>query len=114
MEIMANILIISGNLKDWNKNSGGVERTATLAEAFPNHNVTFLCFAWDTNPEIKKINENITFIRVGLSDKAFRQRKVLIRGDAKRNYDIAISILKPLLKNFTDKVLIIKQLSIST
>jgi hypothetical protein len=53
---MANILIISSNLKNWDKNSGGVERTATLAEALVGHDVTFLCFAWDTSSEVKKIN----------------------------------------------------------
>lgn len=101
---MANILIVSGNLKNWNKNSGGVERTATLAEALPNHNVTFLCFSWDTSSEIQKINENITFIRVGVDDRALRKHRNLIRQDAKKNYDITSHILKPFLTTFRNKV----------
>ena len=57
---MANILIISSNLTTWEKNSGGVERTATLAEALASHNVTFLCFSWKNDSEVKKINNKMS------------------------------------------------------
>jgi hypothetical protein len=101
---MANILIISSNLKNWNKNSGGVERTATLAEALVNHNVTFLCFAWDSSSEIKKINNNIKFIRPGAETPVMQKHKIRIAKDAKANHDVTKYLYKKYLKNFNKKV----------
>lgn len=101
---MANILIVSGNLKNWDKNSGGVERTATLAEAFPGHRVTFLCFSWDSTSESTIVGNNIKFVRVGIDERAIRKHRSLIRGDAKKNYDTTSSILKPFLGGFRNKV----------
>lgn len=64
---MAKILIISGNLRDWKKNSGGKERTATLAEAVAEagHEVTFLSFNW-YGPEI---NEKLKTVFILFSQK---------------------------------------------
>lgn len=101
---MARILIVSGNLKNWDKNSGGVERTATLAEAFPGHDVTFLCFSWDSTSESTIVGDNIKFIRVGIDERSIRKYRNLIRQDAKKNYDVTSSILKPFLTGFRNKV----------
>lgn len=101
---MANILIVSGNLKNWDKSSGGVERTATLAEAFPGHNVTFLCFSWDSSSESTIVGDNIRFIRVGIDERAIRKHRSLIRQDCKKNYDATSYILKSFLGGFRNKV----------
>lgn len=102
---MAEILIISSNLNKWDKNlGGGVERTATLAEAFPEHNVTFLCFSWDKGSEILKIDKNITFVRPAIEERIFQKYKVDILRKAKNNYDITKYIYKDHLKIFTNKV----------
>ena len=101
---MANILIISSNLKNWDKNSGGVERTATLAEALVGHEVTFLCFAWDSSSEIKKINNNIKFIRPAIEPAVVQKHKVRISKDAKPNHDITKYLYKKYLKSFTKQV----------
>lgn len=101
---MANILIISSNLKQWDKNSGGVERTATLAEALTGHDVTFLCFAWDPNPEVKKIGDNIKFIRPATESGVIQKHKIRISKDAKANHDITKHIYKKYLKTFTRQV----------
>jgi glycosyltransferase involved in cell wall biosynthesis len=101
---MANILIISSNLKNWDKNSGGVERTATLAEALIDHNVTFLCFAWDSSSEVKKINSNIKFIRPAAETPVVQKHKIRITKDAKANHDITKHLYKKYLKNFNKQV----------
>lgn len=99
---MSNILIISGNLKNWNKNSGGVERTATLAEAFPNDKVTFLCFSWDDKSEDYNIN-NIRFIKPRIEERALRHYRAHTRQAAKNNFDIIYKLAKPHIKDFIDK-----------
>ena len=101
---MANILIISGNLKNWDKNSGGVERTATLAEALVGHDVTFLCFSWDQSSEIKKVANNIKFIRPAVESAVIQKHKVRISKDAKANHDITKHLYKKYLKNFNKQV----------
>lgn len=101
---MANILIISSNLKNWDKNSGGVERTATLAEALTGHDVTFLCFAWDSSSEVKKINSNIKFIRPANEPAVIQKHKTRINKDAKPNHDITKHLYKKYLKSFNKQV----------
>jgi glycosyltransferase involved in cell wall biosynthesis len=101
---MANILIVSSNLKKWVKNSGGVERTATLAEAFPNDNVTFLTFSWDSQQETNYIAPNLTQIVEPTESMAFKKRSFFIRKQAKNNYDIAFDLCEPYLKHFKRKV----------
>jgi glycosyltransferase involved in cell wall biosynthesis len=101
---MANILIISSNLKNWDKNSGGVERTATLAEALTGHDVTFLCFAWDSSSEVKKINSNIKFIRPANEPAVIQKHKIRINKDAKPNHDITKYLYKKYLKSFNKQV----------
>lgn len=101
---MANILIISANLKSWEKNSGGVERTATLAEALADHNVTFLCFAWDTQGETKRIGNNILFVRPGNEINIVKKHKFRIQKEAKDNHDITKQLYKQYLKTFSKKV----------
>ena len=100
---MAEILVISANLRDWNKNSGGKERTANLIEALDGHNVTFLSFAWDPNGFEKQISENIYQIQPGISVTAIKQYKKLIRSIAQVNYDACFEILKNELILFTKK-----------
>ena len=100
---MAKILIISGNLRDWKKNSGGKERTATLAEAVAEagHEVTFLSFNW-YGPEInEKLNNGIYFIQPEIKNNVKRQRKHLISDIAKENWDIVFEILKDDLFEFS-------------
>jgi glycosyltransferase involved in cell wall biosynthesis len=91
---MSKILIVSGNLRDWSKNSGGKERTATLAEALHNHDVTFFSFAWGQESMNIKLHNGIHQIQVGLDNRTLRKYKELIRGKAKANHDTAVELLK--------------------
>lgn len=97
---MKNILIVSGNLKNWTKNSGGVERTATLAEAFPNDNVTFLCFSWDSVSEDRMIAQNIRFLRPPIDERALRHYSAHKRSAARNNFDIIYKLAKRHLNSF--------------
>jgi glycosyltransferase involved in cell wall biosynthesis len=102
---MAEILIISSNLSKWDKSlGGGVERTATLAEALTGHNVTFLCFAWTEDSEIKKIGNNIKFVKPSTEPAVIRKHRMAIRGDAKNNHDITKHLYVSYLKQFCNKV----------
>ena len=100
---MANILIISGNLQSWTKNTGGEERTATLAEALVGHCVTFLCFSWRGSPEIKNIN-HIEFIRPAAESNAREKHTMTVRENAQHNHDVTKYLHKKELKNFNDQV----------
>jgi UDP:flavonoid glycosyltransferase YjiC (YdhE family) len=102
---MAKILIISGNLRDWVKNSGGKERTATLAEAVveAGHDVTFLSFNWYGPAINEKLNNGIHFIQPEITNNTKRQRKRLIMDEAKENWDIVFEILKDDLFDFSKK-----------
>ena len=100
---MAKILIISANLKDWTKNSGGKERTATLAEALSEHEVTFLSFSW-TGPVInQKVNSFIKQIQPAIHVNVYKQYRKLINGVAQCNHDAAFEFLKEDLSSFTKK-----------
>ena len=101
---MANILIISSNLKNWEKNSGGVERTATLAEALIDHNVTFLCFAWSSESEVKRINEYIKFIKPANEARIVQRHRTSISREARANHDITKSLYKKYLRTFNNQV----------
>lgn len=99
---MKNILIISGNLKSWTKNSGGVERTATLAESFPNDNVTFLCFSWDSTSEDLMVSDNIRFLKPSIDERALRHYSAHKRSAARNNFDIIYKLAKRHLGGFID------------
>jgi glycosyltransferase involved in cell wall biosynthesis len=101
---MAKILIVSANLRDWNKNSGGKERTANLIEALSDHQITFLSFSWDTQSFEKQVSSNIYQIQPGISSTALNHYKKLIKGIAKTNYDACFELLKEDLLPFTKKV----------
>jgi glycosyltransferase involved in cell wall biosynthesis len=101
---MANILVVSSNLKKWVKNSGGVERTATLAESFPNDHVTFLTFSWDSQQETNHITPNLVQIVEPVESMAYKKREFFIRKQAKNNYDIAFDLCEPYLKHFRKRV----------
>ena len=102
---MAEILIISSNLSKWDKNlGGGVERTATLAEALTDHNVTFLCFSWNPESETKKINDNILFIKPATERGMIKRHIVATHKQAKNNHDITKYLLKKYLTEFSSKV----------
>jgi glycosyltransferase involved in cell wall biosynthesis len=101
---MANILIVSSNLRDWTKSSGGSERTATLAEALKDHKVTFLSFKWDYSESDTIINDSIREICVPVEPQVLRKYKTYIRGTAQNNYDIAFQMLAPFLKNYRKKI----------
>jgi hypothetical protein len=101
---MANILVVSSNLKKWVKNSGGVERTATLAESFPNDHVTFLTFSWDSQQETNHITPNLVQIVEPVESMAYKKREFFIRKQAKNNYDIAFDLCEPYLKHFKRRV----------
>ncbi len=100
---MAKILIISANLRDWTKNSGGKERTATLAEALSAHEVTFLSFVWGGDAFEKQISESIYQIQPEISGVALKKYRNLIKDVAKVNHDICFEILKEELSSFTKK-----------
>jgi len=102
---MAEILIISSNLSKWDKNlGGGVERTATLAEALTDHNVTFLCFSWSSQPEAKIINDNIMFIKPATERIIQKKHAVAVSKQAKNNHDITKYLFKKYLNQFSNKV----------
>lgn len=100
---MAKILIISANLRDWTKNSGGKERTATLAEALNDHEVTFLSFVWGGDVFEKQISKNIYQIQPEIPAVAIKKYRSLIKDVAKVNHDICFEILKDELYSFTKK-----------
>lgn len=101
---MAEILIISGNAKDWSKDSGGKERTAMLAEALQGHNVTFLSFNWHGRNKAEQVYDNITHVEVQIDSFVERRYRRLIGGLVKSNYDAAVHLLKQELTSFTKKV----------
>lgn len=98
---MAKILVVSANLPDWSKNSGGKERTATLLEALTNHEVTFLSFNWNNELINKKISSNITYLQPQIGSTMHRRRKNLISDFASLNHDTVFEILKDDLHIFT-------------
>jgi glycosyltransferase involved in cell wall biosynthesis len=97
---MSRILIVSANLKDWSKDSGGKERTATLAEALTNHEVTFLSFVWEGPSFEKKISEHIYQIQPPVELSVANQYRKLIRNNAKQNHDAVFHVLKDNLIEF--------------
>jgi len=101
---MAKILIVSANLRDWNKNSGGKERTANLIEALSEHEITFLSFSWDGNGFEKQISNNIYQIQPAISLSTINHYKKLIRGISSVNYDACFELLKEELLPFTKKI----------
>ena len=102
---MANILIVNANVgSEWNKISGGRERTFTLAESLWEHNVTVLVFTWEPGIKIDKIRDNLTFIRVGSERNMVNRRNQLVRTHAKLNHDLCIDILKRYMVTFKNKL----------
>lgn len=101
---MAKILIVTANLRDWTKNSGGKERTATLAEALVDHDITILSFVWNGDSFKKQISNNIYQIQPEISPVALKKYKGLIKDVAKVNHDMCFEILKDELSSFTKKV----------
>lgn len=107
---MAKVLIVSANLKDWTKNSGGKERTATLAEALSGHEVTFLSFDWNGGNINQKINKYITQVQLAVPVNIRKKYKELIKGFAEKNHDASFELLKDDLVFFKEKL---KELSLS-
>jgi glycosyltransferase involved in cell wall biosynthesis len=101
---VANILIVSSNLRDWTKSSGGSERTAILAESLSEHSVTFLSFAWSDESYSHPVNEYITEVRVPVEPQVLRKYRTYAQGIAKNNWDISFQLLAPFLKNFRRKL----------
>lgn len=101
---MANILVVSSNLRNWTKDSGGKERTATLMEALGEHSITFLSFSWTGEVFEKHISKNIYQIQPPTPATAIRKFKEVTKDIAKNNYDIAFEILKDELVFFTQKI----------
>jgi len=102
---MAEILIISSNLSKWDKNlGGGVERTATLAEALTDHNVTFLCFSWSPESETKMVSDNVLFIKPPTERAIIKRHAVAIQKQARNNHDITKYLFKKYLNEFSNKV----------
>jgi|694.fasta_scaffold04528_12 hypothetical protein len=98
---MAKILVVSANLPDWSKNSGGKERTATLLEALTDHEVTFLSFNWNNELINKKIGNNIAYLQPQIGSAMHRRRKNLISNFASDNHDAVFEILNDDLNIFT-------------
>jgi hypothetical protein len=98
---MAKILVVSANLPDWSKNSGGKERTATLLEALTSHEVTFLSFNWNNELINKKIGNNITYLQPQIGSTMNRRRKNLISDFASANHDAVFEILNDDLHIFS-------------
>ena len=98
---MAKILVVSANLPEWSKNSGGKERTATLLEALTNHEVTLLSFNWNNELIDKKIGSNITYLQPQIGSTMNRRRKNLISNFASLNHDAVFELLKDDLHIFS-------------
>lgn len=98
---MAKILVVSANLPEWSKNSGGKERTATLLEALTSHEVTFLSFNWNNELIDKKIGNNITYLQPQIGSTMNRRRKNLISDFASLNHDAVFELLKDDLHIFS-------------
>ena len=101
MDNMAKILVVSANLPDWSKNSGGKERTLTLIEALSKHEVTFLSFNWNNELINKKINNNIHYIQPQIGHVMYKRRKKLINDFLSINHDAVFEVLKDDLEVFT-------------
>jgi glycosyltransferase involved in cell wall biosynthesis len=102
---MANILLVNANVGgEWKKNSGGRERTFTLAESLWEHNVTVLVFSWEPGNKIEQIRDNLTFIKIGAERTMINRRNNLVRNHAKLNHDLCIDILKDRLVGFKTKL----------
>lgn len=101
---MSKILIVSANLKDWTKNSGGKERTATLAEALTDHEITFLSFSWDGPAFEQQVADNIYQIQPEVETSVLNHYRRLIKNNARQNHDAAFYVLKDSLINFTKKL----------
>ena len=108
---MAKILVISANLPDWSKNSGGKERTLTLIEALSEHEVTFLSFNWNNELINKKINKNLHYFQPQIGHNLYKRRQRLITDFAKLNHDTVFELLKDELEIFTSSI---KELSKSS
>lgn len=99
---MSNILVVTANLKDWTKNSGGKERTATLIEALTSHhNVTLLSFSWANEPIDEVLSNGVHQIQPGIKLSIHNRRKKLINSIAKVNHDIVFELLKSELGDFS-------------
>lgn len=98
---MAKILIVSANLPDWEKNSGGKERTLTLIEALYNHDVTFLSFNWNNEFIDNNISSNLRYFQPRIGSSIYKRRKNLINNFVSQNHDAAFEILKDELDHFT-------------
>lgn len=102
---MSKILVVTANLKDWTKNSGGKERTATLIEALAEkHDVTLLSFSWSNEPIDKVLDNTVHQIQPPIRLSAYNRRKKLISGIAKVNHDIVFEILKSELIDFSKQI----------
>ena len=98
---MSKILIITANLKDWTKNSGGKERTATLIEALDRYDVTLLSFSWFNEVIDKKLSNGIYQIQPAVKLNVYNKRKRLLNDIAQQNHDIAFELLKDDLSDFS-------------
>jgi hypothetical protein len=101
---MAKILIVSANLPDWSKNSGGKERTLTLIEALSEHDVTFLSFNWDNELINKTVNDNLHYFQPQIGSTMHKRRKKIINDFASLNHDTVFEILKDELEVFTKTI----------
>lgn len=102
---MSKILIVTANLKDWTKNSGGKERTATLIEALSDkHQVTLLSFSWSNEPIDEVLDNGVHQIQPGIKLSIYNRRKKLINSIAKVNHDIVFELLKLELSDFSKQI----------
>lgn len=101
---MANILIVSANLRDWNIDSGGKERTYNLMTSLKDHQVTFLSFTWDGEGFQKQISNNIYQIQLSIPPSVTNKYRKLTKGISKSNYDACFFLLQDDLLFYTKKI----------
>lgn len=101
---MAKILVVSANLRDWNIDSGGKERTYHLMTALKDHDVTFLSFSWDGDGFQKNISSNIYQIQPAVPASVTNRYRKLVKGIAAVNYDACFSLLQDDLLFYTKKI----------
>lgn len=101
---MSKILIVSANLPEWSKNSGGKERTLTLIESLSKHDVTFLSFNWNNEFIDKQINNNLRYLQPRIGASLYKRRKNLINNFVSQNHDAVFEILKEELDYFTKTI----------
>ena len=103
---MANILILTANLgkAELHKDTGGAERTVTLAEALFEHNVTVLSFGWDTKEFETQVSKSLRHVHIGVDQTTLKNQRNYVGRSESKNRDLAIPRMYNSLKKYRQKI----------